>query len=393
MFKNFASDNSLKNQSYKSLYNLINKSGPISQADILKQIDITQATLSRMIRELLMNGFIVESGIGMSDGGRPPILYQVNPSCNYIIGIDISRVKTSVVLVDLQLNIVAKKEFTMTINHGPETVINEIKLIINQFLNDFKIGMEELLGIGIGSVGPLDREKGVILNPEMFRDSSWSNVSIIEKLKESFPTLMILENGANTAALAEYETDDLDRNILYCISGAGLRLGMIHNGKVLFNNTGDVSSLSHMTINFEGKKCTCGKLGCLICYISLPNIFEEYCIRKGINNLELKLDYIEIAELIRKDRLIETLVMDSTYYFGIGLANMVNLFYPDKVILNGFLFNEFPSYMEQVIENTKKFLNKGLKNSVSFSSGNLKENATSVGAASMIYNYYFKDNF
>src|SRR5690625_677204 len=141
--------------------------------------------------------------------------------------------------------------------------------------------MEELLGIGIGSVGPLDREKGVILNPEMFRDSSWSNVSIIEKLKESFPTLMILENGANTAALAEYETDDLDRNILYCISGAGLRLGMIHNGKVLFNNTGDVSSLSHMTINFEGKKCTCGKLGCLICYISLPNIFEEYCIRKG----------------------------------------------------------------------------------------------------------------
>src|SRR5690625_2104313 len=116
------------------------------------------------------------------------------------------------------MNIVAKKEFTMTINHGPETVINEIKLIINQFLNDFKIGMEELLGIGIGSVGPLDREKGVILNPEMFRDSSWSNVSIIEKLKESFPTLMILENGANTAALAEYETDDLDRNILYCIS-------------------------------------------------------------------------------------------------------------------------------------------------------------------------------
>src|SRR5699024_7839478 len=135
-------------------------------------------------------------------GGRPPALYEINPTYNYIIGIDISRTHTKIVIVDLNFNIIDQYAITMTKKHTPSYTINVIIQKIHEMMSRLHLPTEQILGVGIGTVGPLDRDNGIILNPELFLAPGWQNVSIVQALHEAFPKqVILLENGANTAAL------------------------------------------------------------------------------------------------------------------------------------------------------------------------------------------------
>ncbi len=104
-------------------------------------------------------------------------------------------------------------------------VIPKLVPSLKNVLNKHKIKAEALLGIGIGSVGPLDREKGIILNPDSLA-SEWHNAPIVQMLNKEFPVPITLNNGATTAAYAEYYLNSLlDESILYCINGYGVRTG------------------------------------------------------------------------------------------------------------------------------------------------------------------------
>ena len=127
MFKQFLENSTLKNEDLKKLYVLIHKYGPINKTDLIEKTKIKKTTLVRMIDELLKNKFIKEDGLGESSVGRPPILYDVEPNCNYIIGIHISRMRTNIVLLDLRFNQLDQVAFVMTSIHTPEFVMMKIE--------------------------------------------------------------------------------------------------------------------------------------------------------------------------------------------------------------------------------------------------------------------------
>ena len=134
MFKQFLENTTLKNQELKKLYLLIHQYGPIKKTDLIEKTKIKKTTLVRMIDELLKHKFIRENGFGESSVGRPPILYDVEPKCNYIIGIHISRMKTKIVLLDLRFNQLDQMSFVMTSIHTPEFVMMKIESTIRTFM-------------------------------------------------------------------------------------------------------------------------------------------------------------------------------------------------------------------------------------------------------------------
>ena len=150
-FKQFFEDNSLKNRNIKKVYRLIHQNGPVKKMDLLKLSNLTQTTLVRMTDELLKAGFIYESGMEKSSGGRPPILYQITSDCSYIIGIDISRTETKIALIDVAFNVIDKVSFTMTKEHTPELTIAKIIDTIKRFKKNNQLKADDILGIGIGS--------------------------------------------------------------------------------------------------------------------------------------------------------------------------------------------------------------------------------------------------
>src|SRR5699024_9988856 len=156
---------SKRNERLKELYSFIHQNGPISRVELLEKTKIKKTTLARMMDDLLNRGYILESGIREAAVGRPPTLYVVNPQCGYIIGIHISRVETRIVLTDVRFQMLESESFTMTSLHTPSLVLERLAVVIESYIKEYNIAEEELLGIAIGTIGPLNLESGEMINP------------------------------------------------------------------------------------------------------------------------------------------------------------------------------------------------------------------------------------
>lgn len=165
----------------KLLYDRIAEQGTVSKLDLLQTFSLTKSTMTRILDEMTEESLLIESGFGESSGGRRPILYQINPSYGYIIGLEISRVYSSLGLFDMQMNPKSIVHWRMDQAFTPERFIDHISNQIRAFLRDHQLVDSQIIGIGIGAVGPLDREHGLILKPlhfllragTIFRFANW----------------------------------------------------------------------------------------------------------------------------------------------------------------------------------------------------------------------------
>lgn len=378
MIRSFLEDASEKNQLKKSLYRIIHWEKSISKMNLLQQFHVPNSTMTRMITELESRGLVKQCGLGQSSGGRPPVLYEVVPSAGFLIGVEISRTHVGIILVNLKFEVIRREQFTLSNRHNPQLTISLIIENIKILLSEYQIS--SLLGIGIGAVGPLDRDNGIILNPESFPSKGWRNVPIVKLLKEKFPVPVILNNGANTAAIAEYYVRSPSKeSILYCISGYGIRYGFVQDGQLLNKKQGDASSFGHIIIKTDGLPCTCGNKGCLTSYVSFGTLFDRIK-KKGGNPYTI--DHL----LNNKDPLIDEIILQSARYYGIGIANMINILHPDVVILHGKLISNYKNYFTEVVQVAKE---KSYSDIVGIRKGDLGDKATEIGAAIQLFDYFF----
>lgn len=395
MFKQFLDNDSPRNEELKKLYFLIHKYGPIGKADIIEKTKIKQTTLVRMLDELQKHRFI-ESHFGESQVGRPPILYDVEKTCNYIIGIHISRMKTNIVLLDLRFNVVDQETFVMTSIHTPDFVFMKIENTIREFMKVYGFDESTLLGIGIATMAPIIKKEGAHLPTESSFVANWGNVPLVELMEEKFPNnKIILEKSTNAAVTAEYHAESFNyRNILYCINGGwGMDCGVIMDGYVLQDRY--ASNYGHMIIDVDGHLCTCGKRGCLVAYTTFKGILDQLEREKklvGAMNDELfqqaSLDDM-MEYFVQGEKHTKEVILRSSRYLGIGLSNFINLFNPELVILSGPFIYAYEDFYELVIDHTKHYLQDGRE--VVFSQGALKENGSAVGIGILLFRSHFNN--
>ncbi|MEQ6389193.1 ROK family protein [Bacillaceae bacterium S4-13-58] len=400
MFREFFQEKAAKYQSIKQVYYFIHKYGPITKAELLELTQLKQTTMVRHLEELLNRNYIKIKSYEKSTGGRPPALYEINPFASYIIGIDLSRTRTEILLLDLNFIKRDNYSFVMSSEHTPEVTILLLKRKIRELLDKNGIKIEQLLGIGIGAVGPIDRENGIILHPDLFPAPGWNYIPIVKELETTFGTKVMIENGANTAALGEYSATSVPySNYLYCISGRGLRCGVLTNGQFMKNNTGDASSFGEIIIDIDVKNPKENKT--LSTYTSLDYMLKETKRRISngessslllyLNNRDVESATINdfLVALKNGDKLIQDIVHKSAYYYGIGLANIINIIHPEKVILKSLLIDVYPSYFDNIIEIAKQYIYRYDQAKVSFGKGQL-ENAVSIGASVLVFNSFFE---
>ncbi|MGE4283312.1 MAG: ROK family protein, partial [Clostridia bacterium] len=213
----------------KELFSLLQKKGPLTKNDLILMTGMKLTSMNRVMQPLEEQKLIVEMGIGESSGGRKPVLYDVNPSRHYAIGIDISRIYTQVVITNLKMKIVFKKQFLMTQAFTPIRTVEAISELIHNALQQLVISKSSVIGVGLGTIGPMNREEGVVLNPRNFSAVSWLNVPIRQMLEQALDLPVLIDNGANTAVLAEllFGCGRDYKNIAYFNCGIGIRTGAI----------------------------------------------------------------------------------------------------------------------------------------------------------------------
>lgn len=386
----------LSNRELETL-DIVQKNGLITKKSIQAITGMTLTSLNRVMKGLEDKKLIVQAGISESTGGRKAVKYDVAQSGIYVIGVDISRTYVRIIISNFKMTILAKKEFFMDDSFSPEKTVEKVVNIIDEGLLKLSIDKNEVLGIGIGTVGPLDREKGVMLNPKNFFNGGWINVPIRDMFEKRTSLPCFIDNGTNAAVLAEYlfgKGKDL-KNIVYIHCGIGIRSAGINNGIIIRTMRDSEDAFAHMVVDFNGEECTCGNKGCLDSYSSINAIVKSFnsTLKNNSNdtNEEIKEeDYKKILELaVNNNKSAVEIINKGAEILGVGLANMVRILNPQLVILYGTLIKNYKLYYNKCIDAFNK--NNCLNNEVIFSDGGeFKENAIAVGSGLIVIESYLK---
>lgn len=390
----------LANRKAKEIFEWIRKRGTVSKQDLKELSGMTSTTLTRILEELTGEGFIVETGLGKSTGGRRPILYQTNPRYAYAFGLDISRSSSRLVLCDLHLNKLDEQEWRMDASMVPDRLLEEAAGAAERMMERHRLPKDRVLGLGVGAVGPLDRAEGVILDPKYFPAGGWHNVEVRRRLESRLDIPVLLDNGANTALLGEYwlDSDRRFQHLLYVHAGVGIRTAMIMGGNVVHGAVDMEGAAGQMIIQCDGKapRENSGNYGSWESYASIYALEQAMLSRIKIGRrtiVQLPSTwqdgelYARMLEALRAgDPLTRELFEQAACYFGIGLANLLNILHPEKVILGGPLVSANPFFFQYATQVAVQKTYHYPDYQAVFSQSRLGDDAVAVGAAVLVIN-------
>lgn len=390
----------IPNPKAKQIFAAIRRHGTVSKAELIKESGMTVSTLSRVLDDLIARGLIEEVGYGASTGGRRPILYRINPDYGRIFGLDISRTAVRLLLCDMLLNTVSSRTWPMDEAMTPDKLVREVSAAVLKMIRMHQLEKEQVLGMGIGAVGPLDRVHGRIEKPQYFPAPGWENVSIGQMFHERLDLPILLDNGANYALLGEYWAHGKDEysHQLYIHVGVGLRSAMMSDRKLVYGAVDMEGALGQMVIEVDGRPARepGGNYGALESYATTYALEKEarMALKLGresvMNKLcpdpdQLKFHMIILA-LEQGDSLAKELIMQAASYFGTGLANLLNILHPERVILGGPLIVSNDLFFECAIEVARKKTYYYPKYQVKFTKSRLGADAVCIGAAVQVLN-------
>jgi glucokinase len=273
-----------------------------------------------------------------------------SPRTRYIVGVDLGGTNIVVgVLSEDGREVHAVRSQPTLAEGGAETVVDRIVALIEGAIAETSRATgarrEDFLGVGIGSPGPLDRERGiVIVTPNL----GWRDYPLRDRISSQVGLPATLDNDANCATLGEWWLGAAKgaRHVVGMTIGTGIGGGLILDGR-LYHGASDVAGeIGHTTIDSTGRRCKCGNYGCLEAYASGPNIAERAreellggttsilptMVNGRLEEITAQTVY-EAAQ--RGDALAREVVRDTARFLGAGIANLLNIFNPDVVVIAG----------------------------------------------------------
>lgn len=263
---------------------------------------------------------------------------------------------------------------------------------IEKFLKD-KSYKDEIIGIGLGVPGILDKEKGIVKSsPNM---PKWINFKISDFVQKRLHTPVKIVNDASSAALGEarFGSGKEYHNIVMITLGTGVGGGIIIDDKLYDGLGGTGAQLGHSVIRYRGRPCSCGRRGCLEAYASATALINQAkLMRIKYPESELnKVSEIEaktVFDLARSgDKLSLKLVKEYVSYLSEGLLNICNEFRPEVILLSGGVANE-GEYLVKKITNYMARHHYGYVNApkVPVKLASLGYDSGKIGAASLLFN-------
>ena len=267
-------------------------------------------------------------------------------SKNLILGVDLGGTKIATALATAQGKILARGYNLIPTQTAPDTVISTIFATIDKTLSSSEIALSRVLGIGIAAAGIIDSDYGkVIFSPNL---PGWREVPLREAVEQRFGTPAYLGNDANLAALGEwyFGVQKKVANLIYITVSTGIGGGIISNGRLYTGCRGTAGEIGHMTIDINGPRCNCGNIGCWEALASGTALAREAVkqITQGANTSIVELVNGDVSKIDAKvvfeaakqgDELAKELISQLAYYFGVGLANLVNIFNPELILIGG----------------------------------------------------------
>ncbi|WP_269410206.1 ROK family protein [Lentibacillus daqui] len=378
---------------------IIHKYGPVSKAEISAKVDLTFATIGNITSELLETEAIKLAGYGKSNGGRRPVLYEINWNNFYVIALAIGVTGISAALVNLKADIFSRCDVPM-IGDQNTPLIEKVYKGVDGLLAQADVNTSKIVGIGVSAPGPIDEGDGRLLSPPNLQGTK--NVNIKHLLEERYHLVTVLEKDANAAALAEqwFGVAHMTENILYIFADQGIGGGVIIDSRIYRGFKNGAGEIGHVSIDIDGPRCNCGNFGCLEAMASGISIIKRVKkeIHRGVsstltdvylkNEDDLTLETI-IGHGRKGDPLAKEILNETGRYLGIGVANAINFFAPSKVIFGGQIVDLFPEIIQVAEEIAKSRSFSAYATDITFTKSSFGFQSTLIGAAAIIQQRLF----
>lgn len=337
---------------------LLATQGPRSRAGVAAVSGLTRATVSSLVAELIERGLVKEVGPESDQRvGRPATLLQLDGSRVVTLGVEVDVGFTVVLANDLSGRTVYRRRHALA---GTSTDFDdllpvlaaELRLAIEHVESDDR----RVAGISVAVPGIVDNDLGVVVRAP---NLGWRHVPLRQELLKQLgrDVTLRLDNEANYGALAEYRAGSVagTSHLVYVLAVNGVGTGIIIDGVVFRGASGAAGELGHATVQPDGLPCACGSNGCWETTVGLrallldtvPDIAVEL-----LRDAQLSPEAM-VALVVARAEADDAAAIDGLRKFGrwlgIGLANIVDSFNPQVIVLAGFLPQIAPWTMESAM--------------------------------------------
>lgn len=394
----FAGDQALlRRVNFAAVLSYLRLKAPLSRAALAELTGLNPATITRLVRELIDQGFVREIGAQTSTAGRPSILLEMNPEAGYILGARVDVDSHSVILANFASEIIWRHDENHRPTDDKAAVQENLLHMIHQAGSQASKNGRRILGLGLSLPGLVDANLGTLL---FAPNLGWSNTPMKDWLKQSFDFPIYVDNEANLAALGEaYFGAARDCNfVLYINITAGVGAGIVLNQRILPGSSGLAGEVGHMTIDPNGGRCNCGNYGCWETYVSAPVIFRRIreAIRGGLQS-GLSMELLEnfnrtsipaVVEAAKQgDPAVRSAFEETAKYIGMGLANLINIFNPRRVVLGGYLSPIYPFILKTIHSVVQERALKWSSEATDIVVASCGSDASLMGAIATIYDH------
>jgi glucokinase-like ROK family protein len=341
--------------------NALRLHAPISRADLANLTNLNRSTITNIVNVLIKDGLVLELEAMESKIGRPGIALTLRPEGGAVIGIEIGVGFISAILTDFVATILWRERFEFPPETPQITVISKVEELVAQAMTFADAKQLRLLGIGLGVPGLVNVQNGALL---FAPNLGWRDVPLRMMLSQKFHIPIYVENEANLGALGEYYFG-VGRNVdnfVYLSSGVGLGGGIILNGKLFKGGDGFAGEIGHIQRDPKGELCGCGRRGCWETQVGprailqrVTRMIEADPQQKLAKMVDGNLDKITFKQVVdcamQGDDLCRTAMEKVGENLGTGIADLVNIFNPQMVILGG-AFNYGREIILPVLEKT-----------------------------------------
>ena len=310
------------------------------------------------------------------------------------IGIDVGGTNVKIALVDTKGKIVYSNSVPTRAEMGYEYTVNNIKQAIQDLLKETKLTTKDIEGIGFGFPGQVDYKAGIVRNAPNI--PGWVEVPIAKLIEDEFKVPTRVDNDVRCAALGElkYGAGKGCENLICITVGTGIGSGLILNGKLVRGASNAAGEIGHIKLQMnDGPICGCGDTGCLEAFASGPSIVamaEEYI--KGGKSTKFRemasggqiTPYIVCEAAKAGDPVAQRIFTITGEYIGIGLASVVNLLNPERIIIGGGVADAGDLLLAPLTETLKKRAMKIAGSAVEVVPAQLGNTAGVIGSSLLI---------
>lgn len=357
----------------KQIIALCINEGDYSIADLSKELNTSIPTITKLVGELIEEGFLVDMGKQGTNGGRRPSIYGLNPSAGYFLGTEVRRRSISIAVTNFKGQLLEYQEEVPFTLMNSEASFKELCSYILDMLGKVDIAPEDVLAYGFNLSGRVNNETGYCFSYFIGEDRP-----IASFLEDELKRPVYVENDSRAMTYGEYicgVANDED-DMLFINVSWGLGMGMVSDGKLSYGKSGFSGEIGHFPLLDNDQICHCGKTGCLETGASgsaIHRIFMEKLAEgrasllsdKHAEGKDITLDDI-LNAVNEEDVLAIEVVEEIGSVLGRAIAGLINIFNPELVVIGG------------IVSKVKEYLLLPIKSAIQKHSLNMVNKDTTI---------------